>query len=95
MPLSENEYRIWFQDQTTQVKSSTCSNVENLIDIQPNGEANFCVDFPDYSIGSVKHASIDKVWNSPRANQFREYRRKKPLSICYRCGAKYVSEIKE
>ena len=25
-----------------------------MIDIQPNGETNFCVDFPDYSIGNVK-----------------------------------------
>jgi radical SAM protein with 4Fe4S-binding SPASM domain len=95
MPLSEDEYKIWFQDQSTQVKSSTCLNVENLIDVQPNGEANFCVDFPDYSIGNVKQTTIDEVWNSPRANQFREFRRKKPLSVCYRCGAKYISEIKE
>jgi MoaA/NifB/PqqE/SkfB family radical SAM enzyme len=95
MPLSEDEYRTWFQDQSTPVRSSSCSNVEKLIDIQPSGEANFCVDFPDYSIGNVKQASIDKVWNSPKANQFREYRRRRPLSVCHRCGAKYISEIKE
>ncbi|HTY36927.1 MAG TPA: radical SAM protein [Bacteroidota bacterium] len=95
MPLSEDEYRTWFQDQSTPVRSSSCSNVEELIDIQPNGEANFCVDFPDYSIGNVRQSSIDTVWNSPRANQFREYRRTRPLSVCHRCGAKYISEIKE
>ena len=33
--------------------------MERLIDIQPDGEANFCVDFPDYSIGNVKQASIE------------------------------------
>jgi MoaA/NifB/PqqE/SkfB family radical SAM enzyme len=95
MPLTEDEYRIWFHDPTTPVKSSACMNVEKLIDIQPNGEANFCVDFPDYSIGNVKDHSIDEVWNSPRAQQFRNYRREKPLSVCFRCGAKYISEIKE
>jgi len=95
LPLTEDEYKIWFQDQTTTVRSASCMNVENLIDIQPSGEANFCVDFPDYSIGNVKHASIDELWNSPRAQQFREYRRKKSLSVCHRCGAKYISEIKE
>jgi MoaA/NifB/PqqE/SkfB family radical SAM enzyme len=70
-------------------------NVENLIDIQPSGEANFCVDFPDYSIGNVKEQSIHEVWNGPRAQRFREFRRDKPLSVCHRCGAKYISEIKE
>ena len=54
LPLTEDEYRVWFHDPITPVKSAACMNVEKLIDIQPNGEANFCVDFPDYSIGNVK-----------------------------------------
>jgi MoaA/NifB/PqqE/SkfB family radical SAM enzyme len=95
LPLTEDEYRIWFHDQSTPVKSTECNNVEKLIDIQPNGEANFCVDLPDYSIGNVRRATIDEVWNSPRAQRFREYRLRKPLSACHRCGAKYISEIKE
>ena len=79
----------------TPVGSLACMNVEKLIDIQPNGEANFCVDFPDYSIGNVKNSTIEKVWNSPRARVFKKYRRDKPLSVCYRCGAKYIAEMKE
>jgi MoaA/NifB/PqqE/SkfB family radical SAM enzyme len=70
-------------------------NVEDLIDIQPSGEANFCIDFPDYSIGNVNNRSIQEIWNSARAQQFRAYRRERPLAVCCRCGAKYVSEIKE
>jgi radical SAM protein with 4Fe4S-binding SPASM domain len=70
-------------------------NVEQLIDIQPDGEANFCIDFPDYSVGNVKDRSISEVWNSSRAERFRAYKRERPLSLCHRCGAKYVSEIKE
>ncbi len=95
LPLTEDEYRVWFQDSTTPVKSSACMNVETLIDIQPNGDANFCVDFPDYSIGNVKNSTIGEVWNGSKAQRFREYRREKPLSVCHRCGAKYISEIKE
>jgi MoaA/NifB/PqqE/SkfB family radical SAM enzyme len=95
MPLSEDEYRTWFGDAITPVRSSSCMNIENLIDIQPNGEANFCVDFPDYSIGNVKSFSIEEIWNGNRALRFRNYRREKPLSICYRCGPKFISEIKE
>jgi hypothetical protein len=52
MPLTEDEYRVWFQVQTTPVRSSTCMNTEKPIDFQPSGEANFCVDFPDYSFGT-------------------------------------------
>lgn len=95
MPLTEKEYETWFRDQTTRVRSDACMNVEDLIDIQPNGTANFCVDFPDYSIGSVRYATIREVWNCPAAERFREYRRRKPLSVCHRCGAKYIAEIKE
>jgi MoaA/NifB/PqqE/SkfB family radical SAM enzyme len=95
MDLSEQNYRTWFNDCITPVGSPACMNIEKLIDIQPDGEVNFCVDFPDYSIGNARESSISDMWNSPRASRFREYRRKNPLAICYRCGAKYISEIKE
>ena len=95
MDFNQDDYRKWFTDPSTLVGSSSCMNIEDLIDIQPNGDANFCVDFPDYCIGNVKDSSIKEIWNSPEASQFRSFRRKKPLSICYRCGAKYISEIKE
>jgi MoaA/NifB/PqqE/SkfB family radical SAM enzyme len=95
MPLTQNEYKMWFNDSFTPVGSLKCENVENLIDIQPNGDADFCVDFPDYSIGNVSHSSIQEIWDSPEAAKFRTYRREKPLAVCYRCGAKYMSEIRE
>ena len=93
MKLTEEEYYVWFSDPLTPVGAQACHNVERLIDIQPDGEANFCVDFPDYSIGNVKYASIEALWNGPRAAQFRNYRREKPLAVCYRCGSKYMSEV--
>ncbi len=93
MVLSIEEYRTWFEDASTPVGSDRCMNVERLIDIQPNGNANFCVDFPDFVIGNVKEATIEKIWNGERAQRFRDYRREKPLAVCYRCGAKYMSEI--
>jgi radical SAM protein with 4Fe4S-binding SPASM domain len=69
--------------------------VEKLIDIQPSGEANFCVDFPDYSIGNVRDSSVEEIWNGRRAEAFREYRRKQPLAVCARCGAKYMAETRK
>jgi radical SAM protein with 4Fe4S-binding SPASM domain len=93
MDFSEDQYRVWFRDPLTPVAATHCTNVEKLIDIQPGGEANFCVDFADYFFGNVREASIEEVWNSEKAMRFREYRRQKSLPVCYRCGAKYMSEI--
>ena len=93
MPFTDDQYRTWFADALTPVAPTHCTNIEKLIDIQPNGDANFCVDFPDYVFGNVKEASIEEVWNSDEAERFRRYRREKPLPLCHRCGAKYMSEM--
>jgi MoaA/NifB/PqqE/SkfB family radical SAM enzyme len=92
MPLNENQYRDWFADTQTPVGYTYCMNVEKLVDIQPDGSANFCVDFVDYSFGNVKDASIERLWNSGKAERFRQFRRSHPLALCYRCGAKYMSQ---
>ena len=93
LPLSQEEYRTWFTDPVAPVRSTDCTNVEKLVDIQPQGDANFCVDFPDYTIGNVKESTIEELWNGQLAERFREYRRQRPLAVCHRCGAKYMSQI--
>lgn len=93
MAMTEDEYETWFTDPEAPVLSPQCMNVERLIDIQPGGDANFCVDFPDYVIGNVRESTIEELWNSDRAERFRERRREGPLPVCHRCGAKYMSEI--
>jgi MoaA/NifB/PqqE/SkfB family radical SAM enzyme len=95
MPLKLDDYLTWFTDSLSPVGPSACLNVERLIDIQPDGEANFCLDFPDYSIGNVMESSIEEIWNGKKASQFRDYRRKNALTVCYRCGAKYISIDRE
>jgi MoaA/NifB/PqqE/SkfB family radical SAM enzyme len=93
LPLSEDEYRLWFEDPIAPVRSPECRNVERLIDVQPTGDANSCVDFPDYTIGNVHEATLEEIWNGERARLFRERRRRKPFAACHRCGAKYMSCI--
>jgi radical SAM protein with 4Fe4S-binding SPASM domain len=95
MPFTPEQYRTWFTDPVKTVGASPCMNVERLIDIQPGGDANFCVDFPDYTFGNVRDASLETLWNSEEAKRFRDYRRKSPLSICHRCGSKYMSVFEE
>jgi MoaA/NifB/PqqE/SkfB family radical SAM enzyme len=93
MPFSADQYRVWFSDPVETVAAPQCLNVESLLDVQPDGQANFCIDFPDYSFGNVKDSSIEALWNSPAAHRFREYRRQQPLPVCHRCGAKYMALI--
>ena len=92
MPLDEDQYRDWFSDSTIQVGHPHCLNIEKLIDIQPDGSANFCVDFIDYSFGNVRTYSLEAIWNGEKAESFRKYRREHALAVCYRCGAKYMSQ---
>ena len=92
MAFGEDQYRQWFADAVSPVGPQNCTNVERLIDIQPDGRANFCVDFPDFAFGNVQQATIAQLWNSPQAERFRQYRRRQSLNVCYRCGAKYMSE---
>jgi MoaA/NifB/PqqE/SkfB family radical SAM enzyme len=95
MPLTADEYRTWFTDPIAPVGRPGCANVERLIDIQPTGEANFCVDFPDAGLGNVRHATIAEIWNGERARRFRERRRQGPLGACHRCGARHMAEIRD
>jgi radical SAM protein with 4Fe4S-binding SPASM domain len=92
MPLTEDEYRAWFAAPQTPVGPQYCLNVERQIDVQPDGSVNFCVDFIDYSFGSVRETGVEQLWNGERAERFRAYRRRQPLAVCYRCGAKYMSK---
>lgn len=93
LPLTDEEYRVWFEDPLAPVRSPACRNVERLIDVQPHGNANFCVDFPDFAIGNVHEATLEQIWNGERARLFRERRRAKPFAACHRCGARYMSCI--
>ena len=94
MPLSIDEFHMWFKDPEIKVLPDICMNVEKLLDIQPDGSMNFCVDFPDYVFGNAKIDTIEYAWNNKKAQLFREYRRKKILPVCLRCGAKYMSVFK-
>jgi radical SAM protein with 4Fe4S-binding SPASM domain len=92
MPLKEQDLKVWFSDALSPVGRTGCNNIENLMDIQPDGNVNFCIDYPDYSFGNVLKSTLGEIWNSPQAEKFREYRRNKPLAVCHRCGAKYITE---
>jgi MoaA/NifB/PqqE/SkfB family radical SAM enzyme len=91
LPLAAHEYQSWFESPTAQVGSSECLSVERVLDIQPNGDVNFCVDYPDFTFGNVRRSSIAELWNGELAQRFRERRRQAPFGACHRCVAKYMA----
>jgi MoaA/NifB/PqqE/SkfB family radical SAM enzyme len=91
LPLTLEEFRTWFADGLSPVGRDACYNVEALIDVQPTGEANFCVDFPDGALGNVRQESITAIWNGERARRFRERRRQGRMGACHRCGARLIA----
>ena len=55
--------------------------------IEPNGDAYFCYDY-DYVLGNVFKEDPLKVWNSPRAREFRQklLTSEPPLGQCHCCN---------
>lgn len=92
MDYTEDNYIQWFKDDHTKVDTYNCQNPWRLLDIQPNGDVNFCVDFPDYIIGNINEHSLSEIWNNDKSEKFRTYLKKQSLPICNRCGAKYMSK---
>lgn len=64
----------------------TCHFARHSCSILPNGDVTFCVDFPDYILGSIHTDTIESVFNNEKARIFREYfATKGNLPICQRC----------
>ena len=91
MPLTNAEYVEWFDNHETPV-GVRCRNAETLLDVRPDGQANFCVDFCDFTLGDVREHRLGELWRSERAEQFRARLRRRAMPVCQRCGAKYMGE---
>ncbi len=90
MEFTDQEYRDWYTRSDTTVHQAECRNLWGLLDIQPDGAVNFCVDFPDYVIGNIEENTLHELWHSDRANKFRELRSGMEMPVCFRCGDKYM-----
>ena len=90
MAFTDDEYREWYSRSDTTVHQARCNNIWGLLDVQPDGNVDFCVDFPDYAIGNVVESTLHQIWHSDHARRFRELRTRKEMPVCYRCGAKYM-----
>jgi MoaA/NifB/PqqE/SkfB family radical SAM enzyme len=90
MAFNDEEYREWYTRSDTTVHQAECNNILGLLDVQPDGNVNFCIDFPDYIIGNVAESTLRQIWCSDRARKFRKSRVKGEMPVCYRCASKYL-----
>lgn len=68
------------------ISNPICRFSYHSCSILPNGDVTFCVDFPDYILGSIFSDNIVSIFGNKKANDFREYFDKKGnLPICQRC----------
>jgi sulfatase maturation enzyme AslB (radical SAM superfamily) len=93
MALSDEEYREWYTRSDTTVHQAECNNIQGLLDVQPDGHVNFCIDFPDYAIGNVAESTLYEIWHSDRARKFRNLRAQGEMPVCYRCASKYLVQV--
>ncbi|MBI4979784.1 MAG: radical SAM protein [Spirochaetes bacterium] len=58
------------------------------VDINYNGDAHFCADYPDYVIGNIKNETMTDIYNGAKARRFRQELANAPDGIfpaCKRC----------
>lgn len=68
------------------ISNPTCRFSYHSCSILPNGDVTFCVDFPDYILGSICTDNIVSIFDNKRACDFRKYFEENGnLPICQRC----------
>ena len=68
------------------ISNPICRFSYHSCSILPNGDVTFCIDFPDYILGSIFSDNIVSIFDNKKAHDFREYFDKKGnLPICQRC----------
>jgi len=62
----------------------------SMLAILPNGDATFCVDFPDYIVGNIYDDSLQDVFESDKAKHMRKYlEENRGMPICGRCPHRF------
>ncbi len=80
----------WFADHGETFGHDLCPVAWYFAQVEPDGQVCFCGDFPDYFIGNVREQAFSAIWNSPKANAFRDHLAKQPLPICARCCGNFI-----
>ncbi len=89
--ISSVNLKQYYTDPRFCLGKKRCSSPWRKIDIKPNGNVAFCMDYPDYIIGNVRDNSLRSIWNNERARNFRKALMKfNKFPICTRCCQLYI-----
>ncbi len=89
--IKPGEVEAYYRNPEHPVGKKFCYNPWLNPDLRPNGDVNFCPDFPDYIIGNVKEESFLEIWNGEKAKKFRKVLLEKGLfPLCSRCDGLYA-----
>ena len=72
-----------------------CAVPWKYMQVMPNGDVAFCMDFPDFIAGNVRSEDWVSIWNGSRARKFRdELMAGGPFAACSRCCTLLASSSK-
>jgi radical SAM protein with 4Fe4S-binding SPASM domain len=84
--IKPEDVRRYYTDTRYAMGRQTCYRPWFIAEMLPNGQMNFCPDFPDYKFGDIRKESFADIWNGKQARRFRRLLKKKKLfPMCYRC----------
>ncbi|MEW6534855.1 MAG: radical SAM protein [Candidatus Auribacterota bacterium] len=84
--LNPDEVKRYYFDMRFTMGRKTCFRPWFIAELLPNGQLNFCPDFPDYRFGDIRTTPFLKIWNGTEARAFRKLLKKfKLLPMCVRC----------
>lgn len=91
MNMTEQEYRDWLDNTSVEV-GGRCRLSGLMMDIEPDGRANFCIDLADFSPGNARTESLESLFNNEGAIQFRRKVEEALFPACRRCGTRYMAQ---
>lgn len=83
-PLTPAEIIRWYNSDDA-IAEPRCVLPWRHLSVRADGEADFCVDFDDFSLGSVKTESVKSLFYGERAEKFRRLIAAAALPCCRRC----------
>jgi MoaA/NifB/PqqE/SkfB family radical SAM enzyme len=88
--VKADEVPAYFTEPSRTFGHDLCPVAWYFAQVEPDGEVCFCGDFPDYSIGNVRHERFQDIWTGEKADAFRRKLAQEPLPICARCCGSFV-----
>lgn len=90
--INSMEKLMNYIDDPQKICNQHCSNIENTLWVESDGEVYPCSNFTDFSIGNIYRDNVTELWNNEKFLYFRDTLNKGLLSICGRCCDMYKTD---